>query len=101
MQTEAVLAILFWTGVVISLLFKIPVVKNWYDGKSKAFKIYFMLFINVVAGLIIIGIACAGIGGITPVTCDLVGIGDVLIALGSIIGGNQVAYMIPAGMKKT
>ena len=102
MDTEIVLAILFWTGVILSLLFKIPKIKNWYESKTKAFKTYFMLGLNVLAGLLILGVACAGIGGIVvPVTCDLNGIGGVIVALGTIIGGNQVAYMLPAGIKKT
>ena len=100
MEKELVLAILFWTGVIISLIFRIPKVKNWYDEKSKAFKTYFMLGVNVLAGLLIMGFVCGGIPGMSTVTCDLVGVQGVLIALGTIVGGNQAAYMIPEGMRE-
>ena len=101
MESEVVLLILFWSGVGLSLLFKIPKLKSWYEGKTGAFKTYFMLALVVVTGLGILGVACAGIGGIVvPVTCDLNGIGGVIVALGTIIGGNQLAYNLPAGLKK-
>ena len=100
MDNAVVAQILFWTGVIISVLFKIPKIKGWYDTKSKAFKTYFMLGINALAGLAILGVACGGIPGLmVTVTCDINGVSGLIIALGIIIGGNQAAYMLPVGLK--
>jgi len=101
MDSAIVLQILFWTGVVISLLFKAPPVKKWYEAKTGAFKTFFMLGVNVVVGFGILGVACLGVGGIeVSTTCDIKGFGEIVVALGTIIGGNQVTYLIPAGLRK-
>lgn len=101
MENEVVLLILFWSGVGLSLLFRLPPVKAWWEKQTGAFKIYFTLVLNGFAGTGILIVACIGIEGIiVPVTCDAVGVGKVIVALGTIVGGNQLAYLLPEGLKK-
>jgi hypothetical protein len=94
-MNEVVATILFWTGVILSLAFKVPTLAAWWELQTKLFKTYATLGLNVFAGILVVIVACAGIPGITvPVTCDIVGVGDVIIGLGIIFGGNQLAYNI-------
>ena len=95
MNEEVVLLILFWTGVILSLVFKVPWLAAWWETKTKVFKTYATIGVNFFAGALVVAVAFLGIPGIdVPVTCDVVGIGAVIVALGTIFGGNQLTYNI-------
>ena len=99
-MNEVVATILFTTGIVLSAGLRFPAVNAWWETKTKAFKTYGNLALNVVVGAGILGLACSGVAGIeVPVACSSTGLGDVIIALGIIFGGNQLAYNAVEGRK--
>ena len=94
-MNEGLVTILFATGVVLSVIFKSQKLKVAWDAKSKTFKTYATIGLNAAVGVAILGLACLGVQGIeVPVTCDAVGAGDIIVALGIIYGGSQLAFNV-------
>ena len=99
-MNELVGSILFASGIVLSIFLRVPKVSAWWETKTKAFKTYGNLALNVLVGAGILGIACSGVAGLeVPVACSSTGLGDIIIALGLIFGGNQLAYNVVEGRK--
>jgi len=96
MDNQLSIIILAIVGAVIQLLFKyFPKLSPWYEKQSQ--KALIMVGVILVVSLVYFGLGCVAFLAVKlgiQVACTLDGAVDLAIAFGTILGSQQITYLL-------